>query len=93
MIPEKATKLLLDIQMLKELSLSSPYDEVQHVLDRVSGKLIFYGLFYEREIASILSSASAKFRIGRYSKEKVLQIVNSVNPTLIVWMQILVIFY
>ena len=86
MIPDKAENLSADIQSLLSLDNDSAYDDWQYFCDKVSGKLTFYSIFYEREASRVLSSAGAKFRLGRFTKEQMQQAVFDVKLILNEWL-------
>ena len=85
MLPEKATKLQHEITHLQSISEETETFLVQYYLDKVSGKLGFYSLFQETETSRSLSSTAARFRLGRITKNEVLQKISSLKTSLDAW--------
>ena len=73
---DKAEKLRSDIASLLQLNDTSDHFQIQFYLDRVAGKLSFYGLFLEQITSRSLASVSAKFRIGKISKSDAVNLIS-----------------
>ena len=82
---DKALKLRADISSILSLNESSEHFMIQFYLDRVSGKLGFYGLFFERSTSRSLASVSAKFRLGKISKVDALNSITAHSNDLKIW--------